>query len=773
MNVQSTVLSPLGKAALELASLGFKVFPCLPHTQGKPKDRGKAPLTKHGFKDATRGENQIRRWWTLWPDANIGLVTGDENGIIVVDPDGEEGERLLALVEKKFGKLPPTIESVTGRGRHLFFRLPEGCERVPSSKGDGLDIRADGGYVVAPPSIHENGKTYEWNEAEEYATAPQWLLDRARNWIATLKALKDPTAAEGGLEGKGKGLPSEGRPEPRQGRDASVVAFPSREAVPEPWSEIGERRLRSALAAIPAFDRDVWLKVGFALHDLAREAGWPGREMWDEWSRTCREKFNEADQDKAGASFRRGYEGPRVAVATIYHLAKEYGWRDPTAATAGGHTSGADSDRAKVAASEDLEEPQATFTRLAKLSPVDYDRARAAEAEELGVRVGTLDEEVLRYRPQDDEARAAGRALSLASPEPWPDPIDGTALLEAIIETITRYVALSPAAAIATALWCVYAHAFEAFYISPRLAIVSPEKRCGKSTLLRVMQPMLPKALSAANITVAAMFRTVEACRPTLLIDEADSFLKDNEELRGIINCGHSRDGQVIRLVGDDHEPRVFSTWCPVAIAAIGGLPGTIEDRSVIIQMRRRRSDESVARFRVDRVGAQQELGRKAARWAADSARALLDADPAVPTELNDRAADNWRPLLAIADQAGGPWPEKARRAALELSAVKAGEADTMRTLLLSDIRGVFREKKVDRLKSEALVAVLVAMTDRPWPTFDRGRWITPAGIARMLRPYGICSETIRFGEELAKGYRLSAFEDAFARYLHSEGVTA
>jgi putative DNA primase/helicase len=321
-------------------------------------------------------------------------------------------------------------------------------------------------------------------------------------------------------------------------------------------------------------------------------------------------------------------------------------------------------------------------------------------------------------------------------------------------------------------LWCIHAHVFEAFYISPRLAIVSPEKRCGKSTLLRVMQPMLPKALSAANITVAAMFRTVEACRPTLLIDEADSFLKDNEELRGIINCGHARDGQVIRLVGDDHEPRVFSTWCPVAIAAIGGLPGTIEDRSIIIQMRRRRPDERVARFRVDRVGAQQELGRKAARWAADSADALRDADPAVPAELNDRAADNWRPLLAIANRDGGPWSETARRAALELSAVKAGEADTMRTLLLSDIRAVFREKNVDRIKSEALVTALIAMTDRPWPTFDRGRWITPAGIARMLRPYGIGSETIRLGEEFAKGYRLSAFEDAFARYLTSEGVT-
>ena len=281
-------------------------------------------------------------------------------------------------------------------------------------------------------------------------------------------------------------------------------------------------------------------------------------------------------------------------------------------------------------------------------------------------------------------------------------PWNGCSASVECAETINRYLALSPAAAIAGALWCVHAHASEAFYISPRLAIVSPEKRCGKSTLLRVMHPMLPKPLSAANITVAAVFRTVEAGRPTLLIDEAELIPEGQR--------GAKRDHQLrpfARRAGYQacrRRPRApsFSTWCPVAIAAIGGLPGTIEDRSVIIQMRRRRSEEKVARFRVDRVEAQQELGRKAARWTADSARALRDADPAVPTELNDRAADNWRPLLAIADQAGGPWPEKARRAALELSAVKAGEADTMRTLLLADIRGVFAEEKGRPAKERA-----------------------------------------------------------------------
>ena len=256
-----------------------------------------------------------------------------------------------------------------------------------------------------------------------------------------------------------------------------------------------------------------------------------------------------------------------------------------------------------------------------------------------------------------------------------------------------------------------------------------------------------------------------------------NSFLKDNEELRGIINSGHARDGQVIRLVGEDHEPRVFSTWCPVAIAAIGGLPGTIEDRSVIIQMRRRRSEERVARFRVDRVEAQQELGRKAARWATDSARALRDADPAVPS----RAERSGRGQLAAASsdrRSRRAAHGQKRRVAPRLSCPRSKRERRTRCARYcsSDIRGVFAEKRVDRLKSEVLTTALNAMTDRPWPTFDRGRWMTPAGIARLLKPFGISPETIRFGEDTAKGYRLSAFEDAFARYLPSSiggnGVT-
>lgn len=155
----------------------------------------------------------------------------------------------------------------------------------------------------------------------------------------------------------------------------------------------------------------------------------------------------------------------------------------------------------------------------------------------------------------------------------------------------------------------------------------------------------------------------------------------------------------------------------------------------------------------------------------ADHGQSLTGLDPALPEELHDRAADNWRPLVAIADQIGIGWPARARAAALEISNAKAGEADFLRALLLADMRDIFRAKKIDRIKSEALAALLASLTDRPWNTFDRGRPITTSGVARMLKPYGIFSATIRLDlNTTAKGYTLSAFNDAFARYLAPEG---
>lgn len=196
---------------------------------------------------------------------------------------------------------------------------------------------------------------------------------------------------------------------------------------------------------------------------------------------------------------------------------------------------------------------------------------------------------------------------------------------------------------------------------------------------------LVPWPLPTSNATPAALFRSIEAVCPTLLIDEGDTFLHGKDDLRGILNSGHRRSSAfVTRVVGDDFEPCTFSTWAPTAIAMIGRLPSTLEDRSLIVRMRRRRADETVARLRADRCPELDVLGRKASRWAADNIDTLRDADPDVPACLQNRAADNWRPLIAIADAAGSEWPARVRQIA-ELAAGRAEAAQSDGVLLLSE----------------------------------------------------------------------------------------
>jgi hypothetical protein len=280
---------------------------------------------------------------------------------------------------------------------------------------------------------------------------------------------------------------------------------------------------------------------------------------------------------------------------------------------------------------------------------------------------------------------------------------------------------------------------------------------------------LVARPLPTSNATVGAIFRVVETMKPTLLMDEAETFLPENDELRGILNTGHRKGGSVLRCVGDDHEPRTFSTWAPAAIAAIGKLPDTIEDRSIGCKMRRRKASERVESFRSDRTEHLGVLVRKAMRWAADHDGDLRDADPDVG-ELQNRVADNWRPLLAIADVVGGTWPKRLRE--IVAAAVAARSEQSIKVQLLTDIKAAFETKGADKLSSEVLTDFLVKLDDRPWVEWKGGRPLTKAGLGRLLSPFGIGSTPIRFGPDVAKGYHLSAFEDAFARYTPSEKVT-
>ena len=367
------------------------------------------------------------------------------------------------------------------------------------------------------------------------------------------------------------------------------------------------------------------------------------------------------------------------------------------------------------------------------------------------------------------EAGGEEGGLFLQDTEPWPEPVDGAELLDKLRAAFLRYVVLPDGAAVALALWVVFAHAHDAASMSPILAITSPEKRCGKTLLLDVLGALVPRPLAASSITAATLFRTVEKYRPTLLIDEADTFLADHDDLRGVLNSGHRRSqAWVLRTVGDDHEPKKFSTWCPKALAKIGELPGTLEDRSIVVRMRRRAPGESVERFRLDRDPEKlQPLARQAARWAADNIDALKPADPDVPEDLHDRAADNWRFLLAIAEVAGGGWFERARSAAAEFGA-RASWSESWGVILLEDIRKLFTERGTDRLTSKEIVEKLVAMEERPWPEYGRsGKPITTRKVAHLLRKFDIVPGTVRIsGGGTARGYKLKTFEEAFKRYL-------
>ena len=357
---------------------------------------------------------------------------------------------------------------------------------------------------------------------------------------------------------------------------------------------------------------------------------------------------------------------------------------------------------------------------LRKDDPVGYERERKEVAKKLGSRTSTWDAVVARVIAQTGEdAAGQGIKFTLPDPEPYAEPVDGAELLNDIARTVSCFLVLPSGGSSLLALWVVHTHAHDAADHSPILAVTSAEKRCGKTNLLHLLLRLTPRAFESANITAAVLFRVTEACRPTFLIDEADTFLRD-DDLRGMLNKGHSKEGAFVpRCVGDEHEPRKFSVWTPKAIACIGSLHPTLTDRAISIRMKRRLKSERVERYRARRHGPRlQELCSKAARWAADHRHLLEDADPSLPEALDDRAMDNWRPLVAIADAAGGDWPERARKAALLLSSL--AEDEFVGVLLLADIRRVFDTKKVARIPSTELSAALGAMEDSPWAEYGR-----------------------------------------------------
>lgn len=352
----------------------------------------------------------------------------------------------------------------------------------------------------------------------------------------------------------------------------------------------------------------------------------------------------------------------------------------------------------------------------------------------------------------------------------WDEPVNGERLLDDLRGVFSRYLYLPEGAATALALWTVHTYAIDATDIFPIISALSPQKRCGKTTLLRVLKGLVRQPVLASHFTKSSIYRLIEQYRPTLLIDEADTYLKTNHELIGILNSGHTRDGQVVVNVRDDPTsdwtPKIFATWSPKSIAAIGNLPETLADRSIIIALHRRPKAVTLLKYDSTQDDESAVLRRKIVRWVSDHIETLRSHKPQSVESLNDRSADNWSTLLAIAEVAGGRWAQRARAAAFSLSA-SIDDRLSVSEMLLVDFRTILDAAPNSHIRTAHLLEALENLGDRPWADFHgRGRGLTPVDLGNELRPYGIRSVKIRFGEKTYWGYAYDNHtREIFERY--------
>jgi len=412
-----------------------------------------------------------------------------------------------------------------------------------------------------------------------------------------------------------------------------------------------------------------------------------------------------------------------------------------------------------------------TLKRLAALPTLDYLRAKKESASALGITEAGLDKLINETRKATAKPTSTDNGM-FPMPEPWPSPVQAEALLNQLTATIKRFMVCPDETADAAALWVVMTWFIDVIQVAPLAVITAPEKRCGKSQLLFILGRLVNRPLTASNITPAALFRSIELWSPTLLIDEADAFMKDNEELRGLINAGHARDSAyIIRCVGDDHEPKRFNVWGAKALSGIGHLPETIMDRAIVLALRRKTDSEKVERLRHAEPDLFSKLVSQLARFADDNRTALRQARPELPNALNDRAQDNWESLLAIAQLAGPAWFGRATAAALKLSGSNE-ESLSIGVELLADIKEIFELKRCDKIRSADLIEALCEDDEKPWLTYNKGKPIAFRQVSKRLKDYGIQSKGIRLGNQTPKGFELWQFTDAFTRYIPELSAT-
>lgn len=352
---------------------------------------------------------------------------------------------------------------------------------------------------------------------------------------------------------------------------------------------------------------------------------------------------------------------------------------------------------------------------------------------------------------------------------------DLATVLDATCNFLRRYVIFAmPAQVDAVALFVGHTWLYDEFDTTPYLAIQSPEKGSGKTRLLECLRLVTRDPVPMAGASLAALFRIIDERHPTLLLDEADTIFGKRtgdatEHLRGLLNNGYRRGVPYYRVVGEGKKMHVdsFDVFCPKAVASIGRLPDTVQDRSVVVTLKRRTTYEPVARFRFR--AAEREAITIREWWETLTDQLKLAEEASVPDELPDRAADSWEPLLALADAAGGGWPARGRAAAIQLSGLPNVEEDKPSIQLLSDVRDIFTATGVERISIAQLMEALRtedAFQMHPWREWNHGAGLKPTSIGRMLTPYVGPARQLWIDGANTRGYELEQLEDAFARYL-------
>jgi hypothetical protein len=435
----------------------------------------------------------------------------------------------------------------------------------------------------------------------------------------------------------------------------------------------------------------------------------------------------------------------------------------------------------------------AFLNEICRLDELSYDRARATALKLLHLnKLDTLDKERQATRRRWAETPGGTEIPPVPDDDqPWPDPVTdiGPVLDIALAETACYVVALQHQLATAM-LWGAHVHLLPradlGIDVAPRLGIRSEEPDSGKSTLLECVHNITPNPILSGSITPSSLFRIIDATHATLFIDEADQVIHANSspDLLALLNSGHRRKtAYAIRSVpgpdGKSWVPTQFNTFAGIAFAGLKSFPETLQSRTIGIPLHKATREEGREHLINGYSPVLVECRRKLARWSAD----LTELPAAtMPPELFNRMGDNWRGLLAVAEAAGGVWPDLARQAAL--AGFSEGN-DSLTTQLLDAVWQIFAKKKAVRLHTKVLLDALKAIEEAPWETANNGRDIDSYWLRERLKGFLPRPANPKEAAELRrsrewkdgtgsalKGYTEAHLREAWWRYLERKTPT-